>query len=76
MDVLFMHLATVAAQELSSCFPCLRRMQSLYMHTLHYICTGLLIKICSRGSREKPSHSKCHHISQKSINEKKHEELS
>ena len=33
MDVRFMHLATVAAQELSSCSPCLRRMQSLFMHT-------------------------------------------
>ena len=42
MDVRFMHLATVAAQELSNCSPCLRRTQSLYMHTL-----GLLIEICS-----------------------------
>ena len=42
MDVRFMHLATVAAQELSSSSPCLRRTQSLYMHTL-----GLLIEICS-----------------------------
>ena len=44
MDVRFMHLATDAAQELSSCSPCRRRTQSFYMHTLH---VGLLIEICS-----------------------------
>lgn len=32
MDVRFMHLAMAVAQESSNCFPCLEKMQSLYMH--------------------------------------------
>ena len=32
MDVRFMHLAMAVAQESSNCFPCLKKMQSLYMH--------------------------------------------
>ena len=31
MDVRFMHLAMAVAQESSNCFPCLKKMQSLYM---------------------------------------------
>ena len=40
MDVRFMHLVMVAAQELSGSFHCLRRMQSLYIYVL---ISGLLI---------------------------------
>ena len=48
MDVRFMYLATVAAQELLSFSPCLRRTQSLYL-IITYFRASLISRIWKRN---------------------------